>query len=148
MSKSPEVTFSADARAVLSRAADECGRLRHRYIQSEHILLGLLRHEEGWTAQLLDGEGIDLTEARRVVETQTGRGSFHDHLVGMGVSGKRAVELAVESCVRSSDPTVTAGHLLLGCLEAEKGLAGSILILSDINVVEFKKRVAERLNLS
>jgi ATP-dependent Clp protease ATP-binding subunit ClpA len=49
---------------VLELALREALRLRHRYIGTEHILLGLIREGEGVGALLLSKAGIDFEQAR------------------------------------------------------------------------------------
>jgi len=62
-----EVSFTADAREVMSLAWNEARQLRVPYIGTEHILLGLLRLGKGPAYQLLRHHGVDLMAARQVV---------------------------------------------------------------------------------
>jgi len=62
-----EVSFTADAREVMSLAWNEARQLRVPYIGTEHILLGLLRLGKGPAYQLLRHHGVDLIAARQVV---------------------------------------------------------------------------------
>jgi ATP-dependent Clp protease ATP-binding subunit ClpA len=56
--------FTPTARAVVVDAQEECRRLRHQYIGTEHLLLALLRHGEGAVAVLRDvGVTAELVEA-------------------------------------------------------------------------------------
>ncbi len=64
---SGEVSFTADAREVMSLAWNEARQLRVPYIGTEHILLGLLRLGKGPAYQLLRHHGVDLVAARQVV---------------------------------------------------------------------------------
>ncbi|GAA1787764.1 hypothetical protein GCM10009682_07180 [Luedemannella flava] len=57
-------TFSPRAKKVLELSLREALRLRHRYIGTEHILLGLIREGEGLGAQLLVERGVDLGALR------------------------------------------------------------------------------------
>jgi ATP-dependent Clp protease ATP-binding subunit ClpC len=50
---------------VIGLAADEARRLNHRYIGTEHLLLGLLREGEGVAAGVLQRLGVSLGQARR-----------------------------------------------------------------------------------
>ena len=51
--------FTERARQVVVLAQDEARALKHNYIGTEHILLGLLREEEGLAARVL--ESLDIT---------------------------------------------------------------------------------------
>jgi ATP-dependent Clp protease ATP-binding subunit ClpA len=56
--------FTRAARAVVVGAQEECRRLRHRHIGTEHLLLALLHHGDGAAAALRDvGVTTELVEA-------------------------------------------------------------------------------------
>jgi hypothetical protein len=57
--------FTPRAKKVLELSLREALRLKHNYIGTEHILLGLLRDGEGLAAKVLTDEGFDLTDLRR-----------------------------------------------------------------------------------
>jgi ATP-dependent Clp protease ATP-binding subunit ClpA len=57
-------TFSDRARKCLELALREAIRLGHRFIASEHVLLGILREGEGLGAQILHESGVDLQDLR------------------------------------------------------------------------------------
>lgn len=59
--------FSPRAKKVLELALREAVRLRHNYIGTEHLLLGLLREGNGLAAQVLTRAGLDLDDLRRRV---------------------------------------------------------------------------------
>lgn len=52
---------------ALELAAEEGKRLDHNYVGTEHILLGLLKEEDGIAAQVLIQMGLTLTDVRREV---------------------------------------------------------------------------------
>lgn len=58
-----DLPLTEASKRVLAYAAEEAERLHHRYIGSEHLLLGLLREEECLAAQILRGHGVRLPEA-------------------------------------------------------------------------------------
>ena len=66
--------FSERARRVLTSAQEEAQNLNHSYIGTEHILLGLVREEEGVAARVLTNLGIGLGKVRSAVEFIIGRG--------------------------------------------------------------------------
>ncbi len=61
------IPMTPRAKRVLQFAAAEARELRHNYIGTEHILLGLLREEEGVAAQVLRTLGVDIESVRREV---------------------------------------------------------------------------------
>ena len=66
--------FSERARRVLTFAQEEAQHFNHSYIGTEHILLGLVREEEGVAAKVLSNLGVGLGKVRSAVEFIIGRG--------------------------------------------------------------------------
>jgi ATP-dependent Clp protease ATP-binding subunit ClpA len=64
---SGHIPFTERAKRVLELSLRESGQLGHRYIGTEHILLGLAREEGGVAAQVLTGLGADLDRVRQQV---------------------------------------------------------------------------------
>ncbi len=75
--KSPggHIPFTPRAKKVLELSLREALQLRHNYIGTEHILLGLIREGEGLAAQALADAGADLADVRQRVLDRVGRGS-------------------------------------------------------------------------
>ncbi len=71
--------FSERARRVLTCAQEEAQHLNHNYIGTEHILLGLVREEEGVAAKVLTNLGVTLSKVRSAVEFIIGRGEKPSH---------------------------------------------------------------------
>jgi ATP-dependent Clp protease ATP-binding subunit ClpC len=64
ISTSADIPLSEESKQVLEYASEEADRLTDRHIRSKHLLLGLLRENQGLAAQLLNGEGGTLERAR------------------------------------------------------------------------------------
>jgi ATP-dependent Clp protease ATP-binding subunit ClpA len=65
--------FGPQAKKVLSLALQEALRLKHNYIGTEHLLLGLIRDGDGLGAHIMTGEGASLTDLRRWIEADLGK---------------------------------------------------------------------------
>jgi ATP-dependent Clp protease ATP-binding subunit ClpC len=61
------IPFTPQAKDVLRLSLDEAVGLGHRYVGTEHILLGLIRAGDGVAAPVLTGLGADLDTARAQV---------------------------------------------------------------------------------
>ena len=61
------IPFTPQAKKVLELSLSESKQLGHRYIGTEHILLGLIRQGDGVAAQVLAGLGADLERVRQQV---------------------------------------------------------------------------------
>src|SRR5579862_657678 len=88
-----QLPFTPRAKKVLEFAIDEARALDHNYVGTEHLLLGLLREQEGLAAQVLMNLGLKLDDVRSEVmeflgaETQQGKeGAAHGHAEGGGTS--------------------------------------------------------------
>ncbi len=62
--------FGPRARKVLELSLREALRLKHKYIGTEHILLGLVREGDGLAAQIITESGVDLADLRRATEAR------------------------------------------------------------------------------
>jgi hypothetical protein len=68
VSTSVDLPLSHDCRRVLAYGAEEAERLNHKHIGTEHLLLGLLREEKCFAAQLLGERGLTLDSVRKQVQ--------------------------------------------------------------------------------
>jgi len=125
---SPFDRFTERARKVLSLAQEEAEGLNHRYIGTEHILLGLIREGEGTAARVLGGLGVDLVRVRKAVEYIVGRS---ERVVSrereLTAQAKRALEYAVEEARKMGHSYIGTEHLLLGMLRGRDNVANSVL---------------------
>ncbi len=120
--------FSERARRVLTSAQEEAQRLNHSYIGTEHILLGLIREEEGAAAKVLNNLGVSLSKVRSAVEYIVGRGEKAvTNEVGLTPRAKRVIELAIDEARYLSHNYIGTEHLLLGLLHEGEGVAAGVL---------------------
>ncbi len=66
----PAMPFTKRAKKVLELALREAVRLKHNYIGTEHLLLGLIREGEGLAASIMVEKGISLPDLRQRVESE------------------------------------------------------------------------------
>ncbi len=64
--------FTQRARRVLSLAQEEAEKMRHAYIGTEHLLLGLMREEGGVAGRVLRDLGVEQRRVQEMVERLTG----------------------------------------------------------------------------
>jgi ATP-dependent Clp protease ATP-binding subunit ClpC len=135
--------FSERARRVLTIAQEEARNLNHNYIGTEHILLGLVREEEGVAARVLTNLGIGLSKVRSAVEFIIGRGEKP----GAGETGltpraKKVIELAIDEARQLGHNYIGTEHLLLGLLREGEGVAASVLDSFGITLERARAEVA------
>jgi len=120
--------FSERARRALTIAQEEARQLNHSYIDTEHILLGLVREEEGVAAKVLTNLGIGLNKVRSAVEFVIGRGEKPSiGETGLTPRAKRVIELAIDEARNLGHSYIGTEHLLLGLLREGEGVAASVL---------------------
>jgi ATP-dependent Clp protease ATP-binding subunit ClpC len=120
--------FSERARRVLTIAQEEARNLNHSYIGTEHILLGLVREEEGVAARVLTNLGIGLSKVRSAVEFIIGRGEkASSGETGLTPRAKKVIELAIDEARQMGHNYIGTEHLLLGLLREGEGVASSVL---------------------
>jgi len=120
--------FSERARRVLALAQDEAQRFKHNYVDTEHVLLGLVREEEGAAAKILVKLGISLSKVRSAVEFIIGRGQKPGTgEIGLTPRAKRVIELAIDEARHLGHNYIGTEHLLLGLLHEGEGVAAGVL---------------------
>ncbi len=120
--------FSERARRVLTFAQEEAQRFNHSYIGTEHILLGLVREDEGVAAKALMNLGVGLSKVRSAVEffiERSEKPSIGE--IGLTPRAKRVIELAIDEARGFGHNYIGTEHLLLGLLREGQGVAASVL---------------------
>lgn len=112
----------------MSLAQEEAQRFNHSYIDTEHVLLGLVREEDGVAAKVLTNLGVALNKVRTAVEFIMGRGERPGNgELGLTPRAKRVIEFAVDEARRLNHTYIGTEHLLLGLLREGEGAAAGVL---------------------
>ncbi len=125
------------AKKVIEFAIEEARSMNHRYIGTEHVLLGLLRENEGIAAQVLMNLGLELETVRREVLNMLGAGAEGKPKQVTDVpsfsSGlKRIMALAHREAVWRKHEHIETEHVLWALIQA--GDAAAQEMLDDLNV--------------
>ena len=139
--------FSERARRVLTLAQEEAQHLKHNYIGTEHILLGLVREEEGVAAKVLANLGVGLNKVRASVEFIIGRGEKASAgETGLTPRARRVIELAIDEARYLGHNYIGTEHLLLGLLREGEGIAAGVLGSFDITLERARAEVTRVLS--
>jgi ATP-dependent Clp protease ATP-binding subunit ClpC len=139
--------FTERARRVLTAAQEEAQHLNHNYIGTEHILLGLIREEEGVAAKVLINMGVTLSKVRSAVEYIIGRGEkATTGEIGLTPRAKRVIELAIDEARRLGHNYIGTEHLLLGLLHEGEGVAAGVLESFGITLEQARAEVVRALS--
>jgi ATP-dependent Clp protease ATP-binding subunit ClpC len=120
--------FTDKARHVVVLAQEEARRLKHNYIGTEHILLGLLGETEGIGAQALAKFDLTLDVARREVEARVGTGG--KQLTGhipFTPRAKKTLEYALREALQLHHNYIGTEHILLGVLREGDGVGAEVI---------------------
>src|SRR5512139_3670287 len=119
--------FTQRARRVLSLAHQEAERMRHNYIGTEHLLLGLIREEGGVAGRVLRELGLEVTRVQEIVERLTGLGQYRGGKIELSPGTQQVLEYAVEEARRMGHHYIGTEHILLGLVRYNEGVAMDVL---------------------
>jgi hypothetical protein len=126
--------FTQRCRRVLSLAQEQAERLRHNYIGTEHLLLGLLREEGGVAGRVLRDLGLERQRVEELVEELTrATARTSANTPELSPITKRVLELAVDEARRMGHHAIGTEHLLLGLVQQSDGVAIDVLKRLDVS---------------
>ncbi len=122
--------YSPRAFAALDAARAETVQFNHNFIGTEHLLLGLLKIEEGIAARVLGNLGADHARVLAFMQThlKQGKGAVPPLAeLRLAPRAKRALQYATEEAEKLDGFTVGTEHILLGLARVRDGIAARIL---------------------
>jgi ATP-dependent Clp protease ATP-binding subunit ClpC len=122
--------FTERARQVVVLAQDEARLLNHNYIGTEHLLLGLLREEEGLAARVLESLAVTVEKTRANVEQVVGKGDdpVATEQIPFTKRAKKVLELSLREALSLGHNYIGTEHVLLGLVREEKSVGARILL--------------------
>ena len=123
--------YTERARRVLFFARYEASQLGHPSIETEHLLLGLLRENKGITSRIFERRHIALEDLRKDIE---GRRPYQEKFstsveIPFSADTKRVLQFAAEEADRLLHNHIGSEHLVLGLLR-EEGSVGAAVLMS------------------
>ena len=120
--------FTESARQVVVLAQEEARKLRHGYIGTEHLLLGLMR-ENGRAATTLGSHGVELQPVRDWVVEHIGEGDEEPPAGQLPLTPrmKRILEISLEDAETLGHHAIGTQHLLIALLHEGQGVALHVL---------------------
>jgi ATP-dependent Clp protease ATP-binding subunit ClpC len=139
--------FTERARQVVVLAQDEARALKHNYIGTEHILLGLLREEEGLAARVLESLDITVEEVRAQVARIVGQGEeVTTGQIPFTPRAKKVLELALREALSLGHNYIGTEHILLGLVRENEGVAARILLDFDADAEKIRNEIIRMLS--
>ena len=127
--------YSERFKRVLKHAREEAARLGHSYIGTEHLLLGVIRENDGGAISIMKNARIDPQDIRRTIEDMLGSSDstyYLGHII-MTARANRAIEQASAEAKSLGSSQVGTEHLLLAMLKVGKSLAAQVLMMFDLS---------------
>jgi len=139
--------FTERARQVVVLAQEEARTLKHNYIGTEHILLGLLREEEGLAARVLESLDITVERVRAQVVRIVGSGEeVTSGQIPFTPRAKKVLELALRESLQLGHDYIGTEHLLLGLVRGGEGPAAEVLQQRGVELDTVRQEVIRLLH--
>jgi Clp amino terminal domain, pathogenicity island component/UvrB/uvrC motif len=134
--------FTERARQVVVLAQAEASMLKHNYIGTEHLLLGLLREDEGLAARVLESFDVTVEEVRAQIVRVVGQGDkVTTGQIPFTPRAKKVLELALREAVSLGHNYIGTEHILLGIVRENEGVAARILLDFDADAEKIRNEI-------
>lgn len=123
--------YTDRSRRVVVLAQEHARMLKHNYISTEHILLGLIAEGEGVAAKALDSLGMSVEIVHRQIEEIVGQGqqaATTGH-IPFTPRAKRVLELAFREALQLGHNYIGTEHILLGLVSQDEGVAAQVFAI-------------------
>jgi ATP-dependent Clp protease ATP-binding subunit ClpC len=132
--------FTQRARRVLSLAHQEAERMRHSYIGTEHLLLGLIKEEGGVAGRVLRELGLEADRVQEIVERLTGPGQYRGGKLDLSPGTQQVLEYAVDEARKMGHHYIGTEHLLLGLVRHGEGIAMDVLRKLGVTAEQIRRQ--------
>jgi ATP-dependent Clp protease ATP-binding subunit ClpC len=139
--------FTEKARRVVVYAQEEAKKLNQNYIGTEHLLLGLIREEDGIAAKALESLDISLEDVRDQVEELIGHGTYMPtgH-IPFTPRAKKVLELSLREALQLGHNYIGTQHILLGLIREGEGVAAQVLLNLGADLEKVRSAVLQLLS--
>ena len=139
--------FTEKARRVVVFAQEEARMLNQNYIGTEHLLLGLIREEDGIAYKALTNLGINLVDVRLQVEDLIGKGvSTQVGHIPFTPRAKKVLELSLREALQLGHNYIGTEHILLGLIREGEGVAARVLLSLGADLEKVRNQVIQLLS--
>ncbi len=130
--------FTELARKAIEYARDEAARLRHDYIGTEHLLLGLIRLGEARATEIITNLGLEPQDLKASIEevVQPSGGTMTMGQLPLTARAKKTLEVSGQEARTLKSKDIDTEHILLALLKDEEGVAAQVLSMYDIDYKE------------
>ncbi|ASC71663.1 ATP-dependent chaperone ClpB [Halomicronema hongdechloris C2206] len=134
--------FTNTAIAVIMQAQEEARRLRHNFVGTEQLLLGILKEGTSLSAKVLADFGVNLSDARTEVEAIIGRGSGGTSAeIPFTPKVKHIFEQAFQEARKLDSAYIEPEHLLLSLTQSQESVAYRVLSNLGVDPAKVRTRI-------
>ncbi len=121
--------FTERAQKVLFYAQEDAQLFKHGYVGTEHILLGVLKEQEGIAEKCLKDMGVTLQDVRGLIEEYEGMGDIDlsKNEIPITPRTKRILEDSMSEARELNHNYISPEHILLALIKQSEGVAFTIL---------------------
>jgi hypothetical protein len=151
MAMNPLRNFTPRAQHALAFARKEADRFGHNYVETEHVLLGILTQGQNVGVTILKNLGVDASRLREAIERRLGSGAGQTKRGGMPFTPrvKKVLALAGKEATALGHSYLGCEHILVALVLAEDGLASVVLQEFGVDAArcrtEIRKVLSEQL---
>ena len=139
--------FTERARQVVVLAQEEARTLKHNYIGTEHLLLGILREDEGLAARVLGSLDITVEGVRAQIARIVGQGDeVTQGMIPFTPRAKKVLELSLREAEALKHGDIGTEHILLAIVSQNEGVAARILLAFDADAETIRGEVIRMLS--
>src|SRR5208282_3942874 len=140
--------FTPRAQQVLVLARKEAERFNHNYVGTEHLLLGLIKLDQGVAVNVLQKMGLDLERVRMEVEKRVGSHPETNMVGNIPYTPrvKKVLALAGKEAKALNHPYVGTEHILLGLLREGEGVAARVLKSLEVDPARTRNEILKELD--
>ncbi|GAB6085539.1 ATP-dependent Clp protease ATP-binding subunit [Alkaliphilus crotonatoxidans] len=138
--------FTERAQKAILLSQQFAQEMKHNYVGTEHLLMGLIQEGQGIAAQSLKNLGVNIEGIKEKVSTSIGYGKENTELLGFTPRTKRIFELAISEARSLGQNYVGTEHLLLGLIREGEGVGAKLLLDENVNFEAVRKEVIKLLS--
>ena len=145
-----ENKFTPTAEEALQLAQEAAGELGHGYMGTEHLLLGLMREDEGLAHTVLTEAGLTDDLLTEMIRKTAGSRPADNSGSAQNLSPrmKHVLEIAMEDAIRGGYAYIGTEHLLAGILREGNNMAVRILRSAGVDARQLYTALMDKLSVA
>ncbi len=135
--------FTERTQKVLFYAQQEAQSFKHGYVGTEHILLGILKEENGTSKKSLNSMGVTIDNVKYLIEEYEGKGDMEltRNEIPITPRTKRLLESSLAEARSLGHNYISPEHILLGLIKESEGVAFTILSNLGVDFDRLRKEI-------